>query len=346
MLGDYLYYFDNKSKPSVYRYSFINDTWETLATNIESNSNYNSFNVFAYNNKIYIHYKTSYYSDSRPIIKEYNLITNQVQNTDISVNIPFAAQEQLVVSTPDGVYFGFGNRYEYPSAHNSNSWTKLRFDAGVSTETGTYQTGYYDDELGDENYNPACSMGGTGTGSLYDFKGNLFASIYDGYGPCIKVGSRPLSQAYYTHIENNKRKTYLNKSFVVGAKNDAGKLRLYFTSQELQAFVDNFNSLYGTAQTINDIKIINTSTYPSPSDFDPTNNTSFTTKKILGYTLANYGSDKYFEIPETTLYEGEIHLYLESDDTLAAAERDKKQINVYPNPVRNIININSQDKIL
>lgn len=342
LLGDYFYYFYNKSNPSVYRYSFINNAWETLATNIDSNTNHNSFNVFTYKNKIYMHYKTSYYPDSSPVIKQFNLTTNQVENTDVFVNIPFASQNQLIVSATDGVYFGFGTRYEYPSVHNSNSWTKLRFNAEVSTDTGIYQTGYYDDELDDENYNPTCNMGTTGNGSLYDFKGGLFAGT-ENVNMCLKVESRPQTQAYYTQTENNKRRTYLNKSFIIGAKNNMGKLRLYYTTAELQTFVDNYNTLYGTNQTINDIKIINVSTYPSPSDFDPTNNSSFPTRKYPIYGLKDYGIDKFFEISEE-LMEGEIHLYLEKD-VLTVNDIKKESISIYPNPVKNTININSQDKV-
>ena len=342
VLGDYLYYFGivpGTSYLNVYRYSFINDNWETVSYQQLSSSGISD--TFSNNNKLY------FYLDGGEI-KEFDTVTNTFKNDEALGNIPFSSTNQLIVSTPDGVYFGFGRRYEYPSAHNSNSWTKLRFGAGVSTETGTYQTGYYDDEIGDENYNPTCGMGGFTTGinrsgSLYDFKGNLFASVHNGYGLCLKVGSRPLSQTYYTHIESNKRKSYLNKSFIVGYNNTPNKLRFYFTSQELQAFVDDFNTIYETTQTINDIKIINISTtYQTNADFDPTNNSSFPTRKSLSYTLQNYGADEYFEIPETTLYEGEIHLYLEKEE-LSVNDTTKKTISIYPNPVKNIVNINSPE---
>ncbi len=348
--GSYVYYFDNKSNPLVYRYSLVNNTWEALATNSIGIGSYTSLNVFSYDNRIFLHYKTSYYQDSLPVIKEFNTVTNQFTDVDSFSNIPFASNEQLVVTANDGVYFGFGVRYEYPFAHVSNSWTKLRFGAGVSTDTGIYQTGYYDDELGDENYNPTCTSGVNFIGlnsnaSLYDYKGNLYASVINIQPSsilgaiCLKVESRPLTAVYYTQIENNKRKTYLNKSFIITNSGATPlKHRFYFTTAELHAFVDDYNTKYSTSKTINDIKIINASNNNlGTTDFNPLNNSASQSIKYPNYTLDAYGTDKYFEFTES-LYTGELHLYLESD-ALAVDEAKNKSLNIYPNPVKDILHI-------
>jgi len=279
------------------------------------------------------------------MIKEFNTTTNQFMDADYFSNVPFSANYQLEVAAPDGVYFGFGHRVEYPSRHASNSWSKIRFNADVSTDIGIFQTGFYDDDLGDANYNPVCNFGvnlqgQNSTAALYDFKGNLFVSAIGNQQTslniCIKVNSRALSSPYFTHVEANKRKTYLNKSYIFSTKNSNEKVRFYYTTQELQAFVNNFNTTYNTTKTINDIKMVTYNTYPATSDFDPLNNAGLLNKNV-SYTTGQYGADLYFESTDT-LHDGELYAYLETD-VLETGESSVHSLNIYPNPVKDILHV-------
>ena len=345
VLGSDVYFMKlDGNNGSIYRYSLSGNTWVTVATNVPIGSGIASaihLKFFSYNNKLYIMIPVEVGS----LIKEYNTSTNQFADADYFSNVPFNAQYQLSVNVPDGVYFGFGVRTEYPSRHVSNSWTKLRFNAQVATDTGVFQTGVYDDEVGDMNYNPVCSMGTSliglnANGNLYDDKGNLFASLINQTGQesglCIKVESRSSTSSYYTHVENNKRKTYLNKGFNISAKNSNAKVRFYYTTQELQSFVTSYNMLYATSKTINDIRMIHSYLPSNVIDFNPLNNSLSTFVTYPAFTLQNYGSDKYFET--TAVLQGELYLYLESE-VLAINEASKNAMSIYPNPVKDILNV-------
>lgn len=338
---------------NVYRYSLTTNSWVTLATDLNFSNAVGSAiysRLFGYNNKLYFMTQEGL-TGGPSVIREYNTATNQFTNADYFTNVPFMADYQLAVTVPDGVYFGLGVRAEYPSRHVSNSWSKMRFDAGVSTDTGVYQTGLYDDDLGDTNYNPVCSFavlqGENSTSALYDFKGNLFASVIgnpqSSAGFCMKVNSRALSLPYFTHVENNKRKSYLNKSFIFSTKNSNERVRVYYTNQELQSFVNNFNSTYNTTKTMSDIQIVSYSSYPSIGDFDPLNNAGLLNKNIP-YTTAQYGADMYFEFTES-LHEGEFYLYLETD-VLATNESKTSTMTIYPNPVKDVLRINDNGGIV
>ena len=347
VVGDDVYYIKlDGSTANLYRYSITNNNWVTVVTNMQlGGASAITSRLFGYNNKLYIMLQIG----AGSVIKEFNATTNNFSDAEYFSNVPFQSDYQLAVAVPDGVYFGMGVRVEYPTRHVSNSWSKLRFNAQVSTDIGDFQTGYYDDEVGDGNYNPVCNFGvnlqgENSSAALYDFKGNLFASIIGNQQTsvnlCIKVNSRALSLPYFTHVENNKRKTYLNKGFIVSAKNTNEKVRFYYTTQELQSFVTNYNMLYSTSKTINDIKMINAYIPSDVIDFNPLNNSSSNFVTYPAFTLQNYGSDKYFET--TAALQGELYLYLESE-VLAVNEASKNAMSIYPNPVKDILHIQNNN---
>ncbi|MCD9854805.1 T9SS type A sorting domain-containing protein [Epilithonimonas sp. JDS] len=346
-IGNEVYYLAlNGNDTNIYKYSLMNNSWSTVALNVPVGAGAASaisLKLFGYNNKLYINLGS--------VIKEYNTATNQFAGADYFSNIPFVADYQLVVDVPDGVFFGMGRRFEYPSVHISNSWSKMRFNAAVSTDVGVFQIGLYDDDLGDANYNPICNLGvnlqgANSTAALYDFKGNLFASIIgnqqSAFSACIKVNSRALSLPYFTHVDGNKRKTYLNKSYIFSVKTSDEKVRFYWTTQELQAFVNNFNTTYNTSKTINDIKMVTYSNYPAVGDYDPRNNAGLINKNVA-YTIGQYGSDLYFESTDT-LHDGELYMYLDNE-VLATAETKINSLALYPNPVKDILHIKTDNDV-
>ncbi len=281
----------------VHKYSFLNNSWTSILLTPINNiyALYYTNQAFVFNGKGYLVYAESGSGDK---LAEYNPATglwNQI------LNLPFSTESQLIVPTPSGVYFGFGENN--PNKH-SNEFRKLRFNAEVSDNSGVFSS-----LIASQN-DYLCGSGAlanTASHSVYDTLGNLFSTVYYtgnlvNSSGCHEVNSLPTNQPYREHCGNfghgfNENGLFLNKSILFnnGGLPNNGKLRLYYTTTELQNFVQDFNAQYNSNKTVDSIKILQ---YNQPSiDNDPLNNTG----PNSGFTLrtpvwASYANGRYAEI--------------------------------------------------
>lgn len=269
------------------------------------------------------------------------------------LTLPFKSLGGSIISSPNGVYFGFG--LDSAKSRNTNDWYELRFNAGVSDNVGTYET----------TSNGNCGTGDLDlnvTSSIYDEQGDLFLTIKSGgsiSSLCAEVNSINLNQKFRTvttnfgngFVENGM---FLNKSVLF--KNDRGigvpdVLRLYYTTTELNKLVQDFNALYNSNKTLQDVKLLQYNNYGS-NDINPLNNAIPSGHILYNPTLQEYGTNKYFEITPRVSGSigGEIYAVILSGETLGNNSFQNTKISIYPNPASAILTIqlsdNNIDKIV
>lgn len=323
------------SNPSmIYKYNLNLNTW----TSENSTINGIGFNqAFVFQGKAYIVHAT----DKGDQLSEYNPTTGVWRQT---MNLPYTSQGQSIIVTPNSVYFGFG--YNSAKIRNTNDWQELRFNAGVSDNVGVYSS----------ISNSSCGTGilsNTASNSIYDEQGDLFLTLQSGTSllesKCIEVNSIDLTQSFRIASANFgngfiEKGMFLNKSVLFQNSSAIGVpdvLRLYYTRTELNKLVKDFNTLYNSNKTLQDIKIVQNYVYSS-NDNNPLNNSNYV---LYSPTLKDYGIDKYFEITPSAgnVIGGEIYAVILLGTNLATTPFNTKITSIYPNPTNSILNINTEN---
>jgi hypothetical protein len=321
----------------IYKYNFSLNTWSSESHSISGTGLSDKTNqAFTYNEKAYI--VVSAEAPQGDKLLEYNPTTGVWTRV---LNLPFSSEGQSIIISPNGVYFGFG--FKDGKIRNTNDWQELRFNAGVSDNIGIYES----------ISNNSCSTGLlelNATSSIYDEQGDLFLTLKSGSyisNLCIEINSINLSQNFRTGTANLgngflEKGMYLNKSvlFKNGGINSSDILRLYYTTTELNKLVQDFNTLYNSNKTLQDIKLV---TYYSGNDRDPLNNV--TTGVLYKPTLQAYGTDKYFEISPSigSVIGGEIYAVILSGEILGNESFQTTKISIYPNPTSTLLSIQVSD---
>jgi N-acetylneuraminic acid mutarotase len=321
-----------------YKYNFSLNTWSSEANTLSSaGSPKNTNQAFTYQGKAYIVNAT----DKGDQLSEYNPTTGTWKQT---INLPYTSQGQSIIVSPNSVYFGFG--YNSAKIRNTNDWQELRFNAGVSDNVGVYSS----------ISNSSCGTGilsETATNSIYDEQGDLFLTLQSGTSllesKCIEVNSIDLNQNFRTASANFgngflEKGMFLNKSILFQNSSAIGVpdvLRLYYTTTELNKLVQDFNVLYNSNKTLQDIKLVQNYVYSS-NDNNPFNNSNYV---LYSPTLKDYGTDKYFEITPSTgnVIGGEIYAVILLGTNLETTSFNTKITSIYPNPTNSILNINTEN---
>jgi N-acetylneuraminic acid mutarotase len=310
VVGDTAYLVSSTPTPLIYKYSFISNSWSTGTHSLSNASSSDYVNQgFTYNGKGYVVHGAYNEGD---MLREYNPVTGGFV---LVLNTPFKSSSQTIIPTPNGIYFGFGNTNE---AGRRNNWRELKFNAEVSNHVGLFEpivSGGYTSPV-------SCGTGLLSQGishTVYDTTGNLFASVIATNGsitsPCFQVNSRDTLLPYQTICGNmghsyNENGMFLNKSVLFSGTtslNANGTLRLYFTTNELNKFVQAFNTQYSSNQTLDSIQLLRV--YSNSNDINPLNNgVSGFTYTLYSSVFNSYGSDKYIELTGTI--NGEIYAVL------------------------------------
>ena len=350
VIGDTAYVIIYNYNYNIYKYSFLSDNWtfsalpNTIANFVSGNTN----KAFSYNNKGYLVYGA--YNDGDHLA-EYDAATG---NWTTILNLPFKSSSQSIIPTTNSVFFGFGEMgVNSPlGILRSNEWHELKFNSQVSRKKGLYEStvsGSYG------SYPILCGTGPLNQGgshTIYDSIGNLFVAVKSATAlissVCLEVNSIDTLQPYRSYFGNfgksyNETGTFLNKSVLIKSSliGSDGKLVLYYTTSELNKFVQNFNTQFGTNKTIDSIKIIRYNN--ALNDHDPLNNTGASIK-LYNPTISNYGLDKAFEIIGSSGNEiaGELYAVLTSSTITTAVVQNKTEYSnvfVYPNPTNGAVKI-------
>ena len=294
-IADTGYVYSSSSK-ELYAYTANNNSWVQKASSpVAAGLGCQINQAFAYGNKGYV-----FLNGSPGLLYEYNAATNSWR-----LVTEFTQRYPTIIQDPEGAYFAFGlTGTGYANGETvSNQLWHLDMEAPVST-TLAVDTG---------------CLGNTYSGfTASDTAGGLFAAFTGAATVCYAVNSiTPLP--YRTVCGNfgnsvNESGMFLNKSILInGSITNNGTLRLYYTTAELNAFVQAFNTQNGTNKTIDSIKILQYS-YPLPGfDNNPLNNTGPPSAFLLrNPSFLNYGADKYVEFTSTNnapIY-GEIYAVL------------------------------------
>lgn len=326
--------------------------WTTEPHNINGSYNYYNNQAFTYNGVGYLVNGTYNTAD---IVYKYNPATSSWSQI---ANLPFKNPSQTLIPGSNGVFFGFGDSVNNPSGiARVNDWHFLRFDAGVSNDYGKYES----------TTNSAFTSSVCGTGnfmagashSVYDNDGDLFSSVIATSssisGACYEVTSLDLTAPFKTAIGNfgngfSESAMFLNKNMTFKSNSGLGGntvLRLYYTTEELNKLVTDFNALYNLNKTIADIKIVKYFNYDLPSDDNPLNNT-FVNYSIYDTSINNYGDDKYFDLDLNNSVNamGELYAVLLTGENLGVNALEKQKIKLFPNPTSSILNIQTEKKII
>lgn len=351
-IGDVAYVItDYSSNVTMYKYTFTTNTWISEAvsgfTLSTSGGGFSGNKGFAFNGKGYLEHAHGGYH----VLTEYDPAANTF--TQIA-NLPFDADDNTVIATPNEVLFAFGQSPSSPlGIRHLNTLWKLRFNTAVSAQTGLYQSSYYWPTVGF-----TCGTAQLFANSVHavtDAAGDLFTAVVasdtGSLGACYEVNALDNSTPYRTatvNLNNNTTQTamFLNKS--VEFKNNTvlfigTSLRLFYKTQELEDFVSAFNEEYSENKTVNDLRIIQHFEVNN-SDNNPLNNTTGT-YKMYSPTLTDYGTDKYMDItagPGSDYIMGEIYTVLLTDNNLGAAGYELKNM-VYPNPSKGMVTVDLAD---
>lgn len=360
VIGDNLYLVVHNnigSQDRMQKYSFTNNTWTPIPidlTGLIINQRVNM--AFSYNGKGYLIFDETTAFQSMKKLMEYNPDTNTLSFVS---KIPFYVDNQLIVEGNDGVYFAFGttirDEAEIAGYPKSNQLWKWNLQPTISTETGLYTI---------QNNTASCDIKFLPNQHtlITDNMGDLFLKLQGGSQltpVCLEVNSvggnyRELQGDFGTEATTA---FFANKSFLLKSNQieNNNAVRIYFTDQEINDFVNNFNSNYQENKTINDIKIISHYDFNNPlsADHDPLNNLFFATNnptqslyKILNPTIGNYGNGKYFEVVANTTNSNlrkEVYVVLFSESNLSISEFQKNEIKIYPNPVSNELTIEMEN---
>jgi N-acetylneuraminic acid mutarotase len=360
VIGDNLYLVVHNnigSQDRMQKYSFTNNTWTPIPIDLTGLIiNQRVDMAFSYNGKGYLIFDETTAFQSMKKLMEYNPDTNSLSFVS---KIPFYVDNQLIVEGNDGVYFAFGttirDEAEIAGYPKSNQVWKWNPQPAISTETGLYTV---------QNNTASCDIKFSANQHtlITDNMGDLFLKLQGGSQltpVCLEVNSvggnyRELQGDFGTGTTTAffANKSFLQKSNQIGNDNT---VRIYFTDQEINDFVNNFNSNYQENKTINDIKIISHYDFnnPSSADHDPLNNLFFATNnptqslyKILNPTIGNYGNGKYFEVVANATNSNlrkEVYVVLFSESNLSISEFQKNEIKIYPNPVSNELTIEMEN---
>lgn len=343
VIGDYLYAFRHNytGTERLQRYSFTNNVWEVvnINVNIPIDSNVYVDSIFQHNGKAYfIFNQTPDYLSPKKLM-EFNPQDNSFTYV---ADIPFYSDNQTIIDTPTGAFFAFGatTQAEQHIAGflNSNQLWELILNPGISTQTGVYKP--------QSNLETCATTILNGqVKHVTDNEGKLLVTLKaSGNGIqniCVEANSVPLTP-YRTIIgtfgEHPQRALFANKSLLIksGQISHESVARIYFTTNELAAFVNAFNTQFNANKSINDIKIISNYNYNAPelADHDPLNNlfapsNSPTARlyNIHNTTVGDYQGGKYFEAMalNQALLHNEIYVVLMSDPMPTAAPQAQSQ---------------------
>lgn len=349
-IGDVAYVLtDYSSNVTMYKYNFTTNIWtsETVSgfTLGTAGGGFSNNKAFTFNGKGYLEHAHGGYGYH--VLTEYNPATNTF--TQIA-NLPFDADDNTVITTPNEVFFAFGQTPSSPlGITHSNTLWKLRFNTAVSAQTGVYQSTYYWPTVGFSC--GTTQMYANSVHAVTDDSGDLFTAVIasgtGSLGSCYEVNSLDTSLPYRTatiNLNNNttQNATFLNKS--VEFKNNTvlfsgNSLRFFYKTQELEQFVTAFNEEHSENKTLSDIKIIQYFEADT-NDNNPLNNTSGI-YKFYSPTLTDYGADKYMDItagPGSDYIMGEIYTVLLTDSNLGVTDYELKNL-IYPNPSKGMVTI-------
>ncbi len=352
VIGDVGYVVAYNPIAQVGKYNFLTDTW---TTEIHTLDNFNSAEyagqAFVFDGEAYIVHGA--YNDGDHLSK-YNPATS---TWSAVLNLPFKHGSQTIIATNDEIYFGFGEAGVNGAfgSLNAISWQSLRFGAEVSDKTGLYATtvsNIYLDPI-------ICGTGNLQYGakhSISDANGDLFMSIESDTtifpSFCMEVNSTGLIEDFQTASGNfgngfTEDAMYMSKDLLIKNNNTIGEggiVKLYFTHEELEKLVADFNTTYNLSKTIADIQILKYFEYNS-NDHDIQNNNIVSGFALLDGTLHNYGTDYYFEIngSSTNAIIGEIRAVLLTGENLGTIDLKASRFIVYPNPVASLLNVQSPE---
>ncbi|GAA4295900.1 hypothetical protein GCM10023183_02180 [Nibribacter koreensis] len=329
VLGDAVYvlsYRGTSATVNMFKYSFSTNTWQIIPVSVPGyNTTATTNQAYVYNGKAYLVLQGNGYDEK---ITVFDPVANTWQYI---INKPFSTNSKTIVSTPSGIYFGFGENGSNQTygTYSSNAWHELKFDMGVSQQVGLFTP-----TVGSIS-NPPESCGSymlplNYAHTIYDLDGKLFSAVIaatsGGSGVCHEVNSIDTQQPYRTMVGKfdqaySEHVMFLNKSILFKNRSSLANgtnLRLYYTTTELNKFVQAFNTKYNTSKTINDIKIMRY--FGSTNDHDPLNNMNpqnFGVFTSLTGTFNNYGPDKYLELTSVASKEimGELYAVLTMDAT-------------------------------
>lgn len=296
--GYFLFAGSGTTAGSLYAYNSLTNTWTQKQSlpdyGLSGGSQGGTGNIVAKDGNAYIVGVTG---GSYSMVRKYDPLTDKWTSL---FRAPFFKKGQTLVTAADDIYVGMGYGV-IPNAnyyHIENDWYRLNLQVDVSTH------------VGDINFTCAGSesMAAGESRTFTDAEGKLFIAAQAGSSVssnlCINQRSLSSSDAFrfgeiavsgvkYTAMFANKNFTVTSGGIVQGAT-----LKMYFTTAELTAFVNSFNSKYGSNKTISDIRFATTSG-GGTLDLDPLNNTDFisfytpsvsdykSTNKILSYTPAS-----------------------------------------------------------
>lgn len=343
VIGDFAYFIKNNymgATARMIRYSFANNTWTELNVSIDDvfTTNYSGV-AFAFNGKGYIVVNNDSLGYGQRLL-EYNPADNTTQYV---ATLPFRSLNQSIAATEDGAYFAFGE-----TAYNggedltvgmpqTNQLWKLKLNAEISTAIGTF--------VPETNLQVcATALLANHQRNISDAEGKIIASVKSTSGIsnlCIEANSVPLTP-YRTVIgtfqQHPQQAMFANKSVLTksGEITLDSSIRIYFTTNELAAFVNAFNTQFNANKSIADIKIIShyDSASPELADHDPLNNLfappanpTGRLYKIHTTTMGDYLGGKYFEATSTsgTTVHKEIYVVLMSDPMPTAAPQAAAQ---------------------
>ncbi len=353
VIGNFGYVITYNPIPLIGKYNFLTNTWSTVSHNL------NNLVVTAETNQAFIYNGDAYvvhgdYFDVDRISK-FNPITDTWAPI---LNIPFKAERNSIISTPNEIYFGFGagGTTADLGIYTSNAWSAVKFGASVSDNTGIYATKY------SNLFTPSCNFGNLTNGAKYslaDENGDLFVAVeakpQGNVSACMEVSSVALTVPFQSAAANygasfQENAMFLNKNLLLNNNNvigQGGLVRLYYTQVELQKLVTDFNATYNLNKTISDIRIVR---YFENGNIDHSvanNNGPNGVHTILTATLKNYGTDYYFEIDcsgNNTII-GEVRAALFTGQNLGIENPTISELTLYPNPTKSILNILTDKEI-
>lgn len=334
------------------KYSFATNTWTAEALTSQMNLEMNNFTnvAFSYGGKGYIVRKRTTDNISYHNLAEFDPVTNTF--TDVA-KIPFYSYDQSIISTPEGIYFAFGARNFYVNGTtSSNGLWKLKLDPEISTQAGLFES------IENADY-PSCSTGQLPANSHFvvaDNDGAILAKVSassEGQAAvCVKASSianNPYSELIHDFGNGTETASFMNKNVLIdngGVLYGGASLSIYFTEDELNNFVEDFNVQYQEDKTIADIKFWSYYENSNAIDTDPLNNTSPQGYHLIfDTTLGEYGAGKFLEATSTTssTLKGEIYPVLFTQNDLKTPSIEASKISVYPNPTKDFFTIDIQE---
>jgi hypothetical protein len=314
VVGDTAYVITLNYFAKLYKYAFLTNSWDIGTSLSMSMLNSTPTNQgFTFNGKGYYVYGGT----SSEQISEYNPQTGTWKQF---TGVPFSNRGKIVIPTPNEVYFGFGTS-SYIN-NNKNTLQALRFNANISAQVGVFTPTQYNEQCGTGTIN--ANMINT----VHDTLGNLFTSFqvqsgssYSVSPVCYSVNSRDTLLPYYQGCGNfgsgNVNAMFMKKSIVLSGNSGPLPLEMsikfFYTTSELNQFVQAFNFQNGTTKTINDIRIVRSPM--GAADFNPINNFGASPYyEFYNPNFQSYANGKFAEIFPTSYgsFTGEFYAVLTS----------------------------------